>query len=606
MAERNYLSPAAIKALAAKTNAKKTKKAESKKETAKKVREKVATAKVEAERTSFKENVSNFSNSLEGNKVTSESELLVPQEQAPNKISENTSYHNALASIIGDFDNRVSQLTYDSDKARKEEQELRAKELGVTVNELPRTSTTAKSVSNATIDSMTPARTIMSQAKKSLTQSWLAHHAGDHISAAEHFTNASDSVAAALRHVNSTEALGKPSSEYNEVFKDSRYGDKKSPFIINYDSMAKLTAATNGYVNHALTMGVGARKVHPEAASEVKNILNREYDTELQPSYITKALGRYVPLTPEAKEAIAQRKTERAAAQKDSRNRSKAITTGATFAVPDSGDWQGPSEAQDTGITRYDSITAPRELIKPHFEADEARNADSAANAKKSYVKKSWVGSLAHQNPEQWHVLNQVKTHWLANNKGARPEDFESSAPALDPHGYIESTKTTKSPIKLSPFSELPSLKTKKPQVKTEVLAARTDYKLDLKSPVTQRIFAEDLATLKDKGRGISPTQGTLKAFYPKATDFADKSDTISPEREAVQLKNARKTGATLDTAEQQEAITPATPATANRRRMTSGAPVAADTELTPAVESAVAAKRGLKVHFEDGSGAGK
>ena len=391
---------------------KKAKKAESKKETAKKVREKVATAKVEAERTSFKENVSNFSNSLEGNKVTSESELLVPQEQAPNKISENTSYHNALASIMTDFDNRVGQVEIKSDKARGEEQERRAKELGTTVDKLPRTNTSAKSVSNTTIDSMTPARTIMSQARKSLVQSWLAHHAGDHISAAEHFTNASDGVAAALRHVNSTEALGKPSSEYNEIFQDPRYGDKKSPFIIGYDSMAKLTAATNGYVNHALTMGVGARKVHPEAASEVKSILNREYDTELQPSYITKALGRYVPLTPEAKEAIAQRKTERAAAQKEARAKSMAIITGKTFAkkVPEGGsNWDGPSESQNRGIENYASITRPREIIKPHFEADEERNAVSAAEAKKSYVKKSWVGSLAHQNPEHWHVLNQVK-----------------------------------------------------------------------------------------------------------------------------------------------------------------------------------------------------
>lgn len=582
--KRVYLSPAALKALAAKESVYKAKRASDKKASSKASKQKAAVVKSAKEQDSFDKRISQFSDTLSSGKLKTEAELVVPAAQAPNKISENTSYHNGLYHVIQDFGNRVNQVDDLSQKNQKQLLEEKAAKRGVTVDELPRTS--SRGISETIVSKMNPARAMIGRANSLLEQSWKAHHAGDHISAAEHFANATDHVAAAIRHVNSPQGLG-ATDEYSLLFQDPRYGQKKNPATIGGDIAAKLTVMANGYVNHALDSGVDSGHLHPSVATEVKSALNREYDTVLQPNYITKALGPAAPLTEEQKseqQKAAQSRKERAA---ESKAKLKAMTGQHSFTIArDLGGSEGPSASQNAGITRYyeaaqEALRPKRDAVQPHFEAEEEINAKSAAEVGKEYVKKTFVGSAAHKDPDAWMDANKRKQSWLSSTPGARPEDFETSEAYHNPH------------------------KAELSQSAGYNQAKNIEYNVNPKLRTTKLIFAEDIDTLKKGGEGISPTRGTLAPFYPTKEE-SSRADELNQDRtpldvEQRQLSRAKEKGTTLGRDQQINATTPRkTTSTTTRSAATSGKPVSGDADLTPVVEAAV--KRGLNVHFNDGA----
>jgi hypothetical protein len=605
--KKSFLSRDALKKMAAAQAPLKAKATTEKQTTRKAKVEKEKEVKTQARKQSFKENISTFANNLESGKLTSKAELKVPEGNAPNKISNNTSYHTALSAIMDDFDQRVGQVERLSQKSHDKDMQALAEKQGTTVDKLDRTSTAG--ILDTTLDRMNPSRSMISKARQALTQSWLAHHAGDHISAAEHFTTAADNIAAALRHINSPAGLGKKTSEYSEMFKDVKYGSKNNPLKISYDTAAKLTAAQKGYVNHALTNGVNNKKVLPEIANEVSSALDREYDTDLQPDYIKKALGRHVELTDEESEAQKQFKQEKKARIAENRARQNAITSGHTFAMEPREGEEPSQETFERVMSRADEtrLRTLRGAVQPQFESEENKNAASAAAAGKDYTKKTFIGSEAHTDPTKWHYFNQLKQHWLKNTPDARPEDFDSSEAKLDPENYISKFTGRKrfKPVELS---------TVKPKLELSGrdLAKTITYDVSPKNPSTKTIFAEDLATLYQKGgRGISPTSGTFAAFYPTETDEAraetNNENVVPADVNERQLTSARAAGGkTLGRKEQVKLVTPPeAPEVVDRSTMTSGKVVSGNAEVTPVVEAAIRAKRGLNVHFEDGRGAG-
>jgi hypothetical protein len=585
---RQYLSPAALKALMAKEAPYQANRAEKKKTSSKASKEKAATVKSAAEQESFGKIISKFSNTLSSGKLKTEAEMEVPAAQAPNKISENTSYHNGLFHVINDFDNRVSQVTKLSQKNQQKNLEEKATKMGVTVNNLPRTST--RGITETIVSKMNPSRSMIGRARSLLEQSWLAHHAGDHISAAEHFTNATDSVAAALRHVNSPQGLGS-TDEYNILFQEPKYGQKNNPATIGGDIAAKLTAISNGYVDHTMTAGVESGKIHPNIAGEVKSTLNREYDTVLQPNYITKALGPAAVLTDEQKAAKEANKQAQKLRIAQNKSMQRAATGQHSFTIArELGDSDGPSDLALEGVAKYkeatrESLRTKRATVQPHFEAEEELNAKSAAEVGKKYVKKTFVGSAAHTDPDSWMSTNKRKKAWLAATPEARPEDFETSEAYHDPHKSSELSYTA--------------------GVKQ---AKSIDYKVNPKLKTTKLIFGEDIDSLRKGGEGISPTEGTFAPFYPtkEQSERADKlnEDRVPLDVEQKQLSSAKKAGTTLGRDQQINATTPQkTPSPTTRRGATSGKPISGEADLTPVVEAAVTQKRGLNVHFSDGAG---
>jgi hypothetical protein len=581
---RQFLSPAALKTLAAKERVYKAKRASDTQASSKASKEKVATVKSAAEQESFGKRISKFSDTLSSGKLKTEAEMEVPAAQAPNKISENTSYHNGLFHVINDFDNRVSQVTKLSQKNQKKNLEEKATKMGVSIDDLPRTGT--RGITETIVSKMNPSRSMIGRARSLLEQSWLAHHAGDHISAAEHFTNATDSVAAALRHVNSPQGLGS-TDEYNILFQEPKYGQKNNPATIGGDIAAKLTAISNGYVDHTMTAGVESGKIHPNIAGEVKSTLNREYDTVLQPNYITKALGPAAVLTDEQKAAKEANKQAQKLRIAQNKSMQRAATGQHSFAINrELGDPSSPSESALSQIARWqekneENLRPKRAAVQPHFEAEEEINAKSAAEIGKNYVKKTFVGSDAHKDPDAWMSTNKKKQSWLASTPGARPEDFETSEDYHDPHkSYTAGYRQAKN----------------------------IEYKVNPKLKTTKLIFGEDIDSLRKGGEGISPTEGTLAPFYPTKEE-SEQADRLNEDRvpanvELKQLSRAKKAGTTLDRDQQINATTTKATTSTNRRSATSGKTVSGEADLTPVVESAVAAKRGLNVHFQDGRGA--
>jgi hypothetical protein len=421
---------------------------------------------------------------------------------SPTQISDNRAHFNALSSMMSDFENRISRVKDTVDTEAKQKSIAAAKKLGVDANKVVdakgrRISFTDTKTSNK----LSPAEDLIAQARKHLNNSFSAHLAGGAngvLTAAESFTKAGDTFTAALNHVRSENVFGK-SQKYKKVFTSGDEGNQDSPVNIDLNAHEKVTNIVNGYTDHVLDRASSVGTIPKNVASEVKPVLSRDYDTVFTVPQVVEAAGRYAPKTAEEKATIAEKRTR----QLENKAKDQAMM-GKTNIVKPSEDYPSepvsPSTYPRTGTPVDFNTRWGRSQVQPVFEYNEKQNAESAAQVGKSYTPKTFVGSEAHTNPVAWHLRNQVRSHWLSNTKGARPEDFENSDAHHDPLGYVAKHADSKKPVSQKPL-EFDARKS----------ARLTTFVPNPKSVAEKLIFTPRT----EQDNTDRPTKTTFAPFYP-------------------------------------------------------------------------------------------
>lgn len=450
--------------------------------------------------------------------------------RAPNKISENSNYHNALLSMIGDVRNRISMVENTAKKGTKTapgfDESGQPRDVAIDKRGKRRPQT-----NQPTLDRLAPAKALLAQAEIHADNSYNAHHAGGGagaLTAVESFTKATDTLVGALNHVQN--AFGKD-QKAGKVFRDPDYGNKNSPVNIDQDAKATIKRLANSYTDHALGRAAASGVLPSKVVNEVKPQLARDYDTELPIPQVTAALGNFAPKSDEEKAAIAKTNADRRARDKEAALKDKASRGGPAFVKP-SEDYpstplsikdihsipgagrtfsvskEGEADQVSSYVTPQPSIDNSfrarysRAQVQPLFEYNEKQNEESAAQMGKQYVKKTFVGSKAHADPEAFFETNQVRTHWIKSTKG-RPEDFDNSEAAADIAGYKAANKLETTPL----------------QFDTRKASRLTVFTPNRKSIAEKLIFAPPPGTPEADRKLFTPMKGSFEAFHPSASE---------------------------------------------------------------------------------------
>ena len=615
MAEKSKLSPSELARIKAGVEARKAKSASNKTAKPSKAEPKKAPSidDIKQKIAEQQSKSSAFKDTLEsGTPLLADSSA--PKINAPTKISENQNYHNALYSVIDDFNNRVSQIQNQVGDEGRERAAFEAKKGGVSVDRLVDKSGKRRSfVDSTTLRKLDPAVELINTARKHLDNSVYAHHSGGAagaLTAAESFTKAGDHIAAALSHVRN--AFG-TSQKYKKVFNSPEYGNTTSPVNIDSGSNRAISDVVSGYTNHVLNRAKSAGMLPDQVVKEVQPQLSRDYDTVMPVPEVSSAMGRFAPKTQEEKQVASQGLADRRARQGEEELKNKAargilnivkpsedypstpLSTrdvteipGASRTFPVSG--TGAAELVGSYVTPPSSVDKSfrarysRAQVQPVFEYNEKQNEESAAEMGKQYVKKTFVGSEAHTNPEAWHEKNQVRTHWIKSNKG-RPEDFDSSEAAGDIAGYKAAN----------------NLETKPLEFDTRKASRLTVLTPNPKSTIQKMIFSP--APGAPKGEPVDrPMKGSLEAFHPTVSEskIAEEKNQIDvPESvNKTQLSRAKKSGAALSRKEGTESHGPkfVNDDPTQENVTTAGVAKAEEAKVTPRPE-------GRNIHFRTGAG---
>jgi hypothetical protein len=624
MAEKSKLSPSELARINANIEARKAKAATNKKASAKPKAEPkkaptIEELKIAAADQKQKESAKSaeFTDLFESGKSIPSIDLGLKL-RAPNKISENSNYHNALLSMIGDVRNRISMVENTAKKGTKTapgvDEAGQPRDVAIDKRGKRRPQT-----NQPTLDRLAPAKALLSQAEIHANNSYNAHHAGGGagaLTAVESFTKATDTLVGALSHVQNV--FGKD-QKAGKVFRDPDYGNKNSPVNIDQDAKATIKRLANSYTTHALSRASASGVLPSNVVNEVKPQLARDYDTEITLPQVTAAMGEFAPKSDEEKAAISKAKMDKRARDKDAALKDKASKGGLNIVKPSedypstplsikdipsipganrtfSVSGEGQAESVGSYVTQPSSVDKSfrarygRAQVQPLFEYNEKQNEASAAEMGKQYVKKTFVGSEAHTDPEAFFEKNQVRTHWVKNNKG-RPEDFDSSEAAADISGYKAANKLETTPL----------------QFDTRKASRLTVFTPNRKSTAEKLIFSPPPGTPEAERKLFTPMKGSFEAFHPSAAEStaAGEStqgpafDKVTQEDvpEAVnkrQLSRAKASGAALSRKEGAEVYT-------SKSEDYDPMPEKATTGGVAKTEQAMA--QGRKIHFMTGAG---
>lgn len=594
MAEKSKLSPSELARIKAGVEARKAKSASNKTAKPSKAEPKKAPSidDIKQKIAEQQSKSSAFKDTLEsGTPLLTDSSA--PKINAPTKISENQNYHNALYSVIDDFNNRVSQIQNQVGDEGRERAAFEAKKGGVSVDRLVDKSGKRRSfVDSTTLRKLDPAVELINTARKHLDNSVYAHHSGGAagaLTAAESFTKAGDHIAAALSHVRN--AFG-TSQKYKKVFNSPEYGNTTSPVNIDSGSNRAISDVVSGYTNHVLNRAKSAGMLPDQVVKEVQPQLSRDYDTVMPVPEVSSAMGRFAPKTQEEKQVASQGLADRRARQGEEELKNKAAR-GILNIVKPSEDYPGePISAEELAKLNKSNTASPvpfnlrwgRAQVQPIFDYNEKQNEASAAEVGKQYVRKTFVGSDAHNDPAAWHEKNQVRTHWVKSNKG-RPEDFDSSEAASDTAGYKAAN----------------NLETKPLEYDTRKASRLTVLTPNPKSTFDKMIFARKPDA--PKGEPVDrPMKGSLEAFHPTVSEskIAEEKNQIDvPESvNKTQLSRAKKSGAALSRKEGTESYGP-------KSENYDPMPENATTSSVAKAEQALVTPRpeGRNIHFRTGAG---
>lgn len=602
MAEKSKLSPSELARINANIEARKAKAATNKKASAKPKAEPkkaptIEELKIAAADQKQKESAKSaeFTDLFESGKSIPSIDLGLKL-RAPNKISENSNYHNALLSMIGDVRNRISMVENTAKKGTKTapgvDEAGQPRDVAIDKRGKRRPQT-----NQPTLDRLAPAKALLSQAEIHANNSYNAHHAGGGagaLTAVESFTKATDTLVGALSHVQN--AFGKD-QKAGKVFRDPDYGNKNSPVNIDQDAKATIKRLANSYTTHALSRASASGVLPSNVVNEVRPQLARDYDTEITLPQVTAAMGEFAPKSVEEKAAISKAKMDKRAREKDAALKDKASKGGFNIVKPSEDYPSTPATSEE--LASLPKIVRPavpfetrfgRAQVQPLFEYNEKQNEESAAQMGKQYVRKTFVGSEAHTDPEAFFEKNQVRTHWVKSNKG-RPEDFDSSEAAADIAGYKAANKLETTPL----------------QFDTRKASRLTVFTPNRKSTVEKLTFSPPPGTPEADRRSFTPMKSSFEAFHPSAAEsMAAGESTQGPAFDRVtqedvpeavnkrQLSRAKASGAALSRKEGAEVYT-------SKSEDYDPMPEKATTGGVAKTEQAMA--QGRKIHFMTGAG---
>ena len=394
-------------------------------------------------------------------------------------VTTNTSYHDSLAAIISDLDERTKLIDSKSEQDGYAALERRAAKQGLASRADLRTKTGGRvglasvTTRTQTLKKLATPSYLLQQAREHLDNSDAANKAGDVFTSGEYFSKAGDSIVAALKHLDTNfsrvNAKGQKiyHEKYGDVFRSPDFGDPENELRVNEDTHDDVHTIVNGFADHIVQKGLESQRIQtPEVATAFRNDIGRDYSLNTKKGKERTTEERtpsvelpraYAVLTKDEKEARAVA----AASRRDSNKRANAQKRNNTFSIAPSLESDTPPEdivesytTPDTGekktTTPYHDFNMrwKRAQVQEVFDQQEKFNEKSARAAGRAYVPKTFIGSPAWENPDKWHKENAIKQHWLRSDKANKPEDFESSEAKLDPVGYISAAEKAGNPVK--------------------------------------------------------------------------------------------------------------------------------------------------------------
>ena len=483
--------------------AKKAKTSENKSTKGKERRAKTKQAKVEAEQVAAASTREEFQQRLESGTAQLPDvgdPRTINFSQAPQAISNNATYHNALAGAITDIRKRLFDIKNDEETKKEEkrkndadvenqrrlgewEEKKKSLKEGDPIPKQPALVDWTKStnasgalentlVTTATQKKLDGPQYFLDRAEALLQKSYAAHVAGNagsgsaafanHVTAMEHFKAASDHVFNAITAANHNFGQEKYGAVLN-IGSSKHLADYAQPnndMSLSLDWNKKLEDVVNGYTAHVTKAGIASGAIHPGVTDE---LLKDIHGGQSKTTYTQPLFGKEKDLTPNVgvpswaltksrAEKKAARKAAAATEVKAATNRAMetAMRKGVSFAKSDEDltpeEWRTRLQAgydkftkPDDGSDDFSDVDAESDRqasmfdrrwkadeIRPMFETDEARNEASAREAGVAYTKKTFTGSSAHSNPDEWHAKYQVKNNWLKQSRANNAHEFDS------------------------------------------------------------------------------------------------------------------------------------------------------------------------------------
>lgn len=439
-----------------------------------------------ARREEFRNNISEGKLALPEEDVTPSSSKLTPQ-NAPNAVSYNTNYHDALKSMIEEANTRIEDTR--ASTVSEAEAKQKAKSTLTIVKNLAgedvqewrnaagqRVNISAGAQRGATVANLDGATSLLLKARRSHALSYAAHATGDAISSAAHFADAADHLKTALHVVNSrimtspiksvinpetgqkSQTGGNTSQRYGDML-DLEKGRRKNPLNIGFGVESRLNDIVNDYANHAVSSGVSSGTLQPHIAEAVLPEVTRKYTEDSAPT-LQDIPKKYTVPSPEEKEA-AKTRAERTAVSRERNAAMRGFKKPPTKPISDAEAYTpGSVERVATflrnnpqiklGKGNYGELAADRwkrDTVRQVFDNDEKQNSESASAAGIDYTPKTFIGSEAHRDPETFNEKMQVKNHWLKANPG-KSHEFETSFAGKNHTGYASENKVPLIPLK--------------------------------------------------------------------------------------------------------------------------------------------------------------